>query len=98
MRILVVEDDSKIASFVVRGLKQSGYAADHAPDGETGLALADSTDYDAMIVDVMLPQLDGISLVKRLRAARRVTPSSSSAPRVPSMIASAASKLAATIT
>ena len=43
MRILVVEDDSKIASFVVRGLKQSGYAADHAPDGETGLALADST-------------------------------------------------------
>ena len=53
MRILVVEDDSKIASFVVRGLKQSGYAADHAPDGETGLALADSTDYDAMIVDVM---------------------------------------------
>ena len=74
MRILVVEDDSKIASFVVRGLKQSGYAADHAPDGETGLALADSTDYDAMIVDVMLPRLDGISLVKRLRAARRVTP------------------------
>ena len=51
-----------IASFVVRGLKQAGYAADHAPDGETGLALAESTDYDAAIVDVMLPQLDGISL------------------------------------
>src|SRR6478672_8375259 len=68
MRILVVEDDAKIASFVVRGLKQAGYAVDHAPDGETGLALADSTDYDAAIVDVMLPQLDGISLVKRLRA------------------------------
>src|SRR3954463_13561429 len=71
MRVLVVEDDAKIASFVVRGLKQSGYAVDHAADGETGLALAESTDYDAAIVDVMLPKLDGISLVKRLRAARR---------------------------
>src|ERR1700740_751336 len=70
MRVLV-EDDAKIASFVVRGLKQAGYAVDHAPDGETGLALAESTDYDAAIVDVMLPKLDGISLVKRLRAARR---------------------------
>jgi two-component system OmpR family response regulator len=74
MRVLVVEDDAKIASFVVRGLKQAGYAVDHAPDGETGLALAESTDYDAAIVDVMLPQLDGISLVKRLRAARRPVP------------------------
>ena len=71
MRLLVVEDDAKIASFVVRGLKQAGYAVDHAPDGETGLALAESTDYDAAIVDIMLPKLDGISLVKRLRAARR---------------------------
>src|ERR1051325_6615017 len=74
MRVLVVEDDAKIASFVVRGLKQAGYAVDHAPDGETGLALAESTDYDPLIVDVMLPKLDGISLVKRLRAARRPTP------------------------
>ena len=74
MRILVVEDDAKIASFVVRGLKQAGYAVDHAPDGETGLALAESTNYDVAIVDVMLPQLDGISLVRRLRAARRSTP------------------------
>lgn len=74
MRVLVVEDDAKIASFVVRGLKQAGYAADHAADGETGLALAESTDYDAAIVDVMLPKLDGISLVRRLRAARRTVP------------------------
>ncbi len=74
MRVLVVEDDAKIASFLVRGLKQAGYAADHAPEGDTGLALAESTTYDAMIVDVMLPQLDGISLVKRLRAARHATP------------------------
>ena len=74
MRVLVVEDDAKIASFVVRGLKQAGYAVDHAPDGDTGLALGRSTDYDAAIIDVMLPALDGISLVKRLRGDRRGVP------------------------
>ncbi len=74
MRVLVVEDDAKIASFVARGLKQAGYAVDPASDGEAGLALAESTDYDAAIVDVMLPKLDGISLVRRLRLARRLTP------------------------
>jgi two-component system, OmpR family, response regulator len=74
MRVLVVEDDAKIASFVARGLKQAGYAVDHASDGEAGLVLAESTDYDAAIVDVMLPKLDGISLVRRLRLARRLIP------------------------
>lgn len=67
VRILVVEDDAKIASFVVKGLKQEGYAVDHAPDGDTGLALATTTGYDAAVVDIMLPGLDGLSLVKRLR-------------------------------
>lgn len=67
MRILVVEDDPKIASFVVRGLKQAGYAVDHAEEGDTGLALGESTQYDAAIVDIMLPRLDGLSLVRRLR-------------------------------
>ena len=74
MRILVVEDDAKIASFVVKGLKQEGYAVDHAPDGDTGLALATSTTFDAAVVDVMLPGLDGLSLVRRLRAARADLP------------------------
>lgn len=74
MRVIVIEDDAKIASFVARGLKQAGYAVDHASDGEAGLALAESTDYDAAIVDVMLPKLDGISLVRRLRLARRLIP------------------------
>ena len=74
MRILVVEDDAKIASFLVRGLKQAGYAVDQASDGESGLALAESTDYDAAIVDVMLPKLDGVSLVRRTRAARLLMP------------------------
>ena len=74
MRILVVEDDSKIASFVVRGLKQAGYAADHAADGDTGLAMAESTEFDLAVVDVMLPGLDGLSLVRRLRASKRQLP------------------------
>jgi two-component system, OmpR family, response regulator len=74
VRILVVEDDPKIASFVVKGLKQEGYAVDHASDGETGLTLASTTPYDAAVVDVMLPGLDGLSLVKRLRANRTDLP------------------------
>jgi two-component system OmpR family response regulator len=70
VRLLVVEDDAKIASFVVKGLRQEGFAVDHAADGETGWALAAATPYDAAIVDVMLPGLDGLELVRRLRAAR----------------------------
>ena len=67
MRVLVVEDDRKIASFVVNGLKQSGFAVDHCGDGEEGLILAKTTPYDAAVVDVMLPKLDGLSLVQSLR-------------------------------
>ncbi len=74
MRVLVVEDDAKIASFIVQGFKQAGFAVDHADDGEAGLALAESTGYDAAVVDIMLPRLDGLSLVRRLRAARRPIP------------------------
>jgi two-component system OmpR family response regulator len=68
VRILVVEDDEKIASFVVKGLKQNGYAVDHCPDGERGLVLARTVPYDAAIVDLMLPKLDGLSLIQQLRA------------------------------
>jgi len=68
MRILVVEDDKKIASFVVNGLKQSGYAVDHYADGENGLIMAQSIPYDAAVVDIMLPKLDGLSLVQQLRS------------------------------
>jgi two-component system OmpR family response regulator len=67
MRILVVEDDKKIASFVVNGLKQSGYAVDHAADGENGLLQAQTIAYDAAVVDLMLPKLDGLSLIGQLR-------------------------------
>src|SRR6267142_3664222 len=74
MRILVVEDDSKIASFVVNGLKQSGYAVDHCADGQEGLARAESIGYDAAVVDVMLPKLNGLSLVQQLRGGGKRTP------------------------
>jgi len=74
MRILVVEDDSKIASFVVKGLKQSGFAVDHCGNGEEALVVAETTPYDAAIVDLMLPRLDGLSLIQRLRAKQLRTP------------------------
>ena len=67
MRLLVVEDDKKIASFVVNGFKQSGFAVDHATNGEDAYALACATPFDAAIVDVMIPKMDGISLVQNLR-------------------------------
>jgi two-component system OmpR family response regulator len=68
VRVLVIEDDPKIASFVVKGLKQSGFAVDHAADGEAGLSLAETTNFDAAVVDIMVPKMDGISVVQRLRA------------------------------
>src|SRR5579862_2341894 len=67
MRILVVEDDAKIASFVVNGLKQSGFAVDRCADGEEAHVLASTTSYDAAILDIMLPKLDGLSLLRQLR-------------------------------
>jgi two-component system OmpR family response regulator len=67
MRILVIEDDKKIASFLVKGLKQNGYAVDHAPDGDAGLDFALQAPYDAAVVDVMLPKRDGLSVVQELR-------------------------------
>jgi two-component system OmpR family response regulator len=74
MRVLVVEDDVKIASFVVNGLKQNGFAVDHAPDGKKGLGLAQSVPYDAAVLDIMLPKLDGLSLLRQLRQEKTLTP------------------------
>jgi two-component system, OmpR family, response regulator len=67
VRLLVIEDDKKIASFIVKGLKQNGFAVDHADNGEDGLHLALSTPYDAAVIDIMLPQRDGLSVVQELR-------------------------------
>lgn len=74
MRILVVEDDDKIASFVVNGLKQSGFAVDRAADGEEGLSLFQSAKYDAAVLDIMLPKLDGLALLRRLRLEANLVP------------------------
>jgi two-component system OmpR family response regulator len=74
MRILLVEDDSKIASFIVKGLKAAGYAVDHSTDGEDGLHLALTQPYDTAVIDIMLPKLDGLELIKRMRNQKINTP------------------------
>ena len=74
MRILVVEDDEKIASFAVKGLKQAGFAVDHANNGEEGLLLASTASYDAAVVDIMLPRVDGLTLIEELRRRKITTP------------------------
>ena len=67
MRILVVEDEKKIADFIKRGLKEEGFAVDTAQDGENGLFLAKTNNYDLILLDLMLPKLDGIEVCKKLR-------------------------------
>jgi two-component system OmpR family response regulator len=74
MRILLVEDDIKIASFIVKGLKAAGYAIDHAADGEEGLNLALTEPYDTAIIDIMLPKRDGLSLIEEMRKSKVHTP------------------------
>jgi two-component system OmpR family response regulator len=74
MRVLVVEDDRTIADFVANGLRQEGFVVDQADNGVDGLDLATTTPYDAAVVDVMLPRLDGFSLVTALRRAGVHTP------------------------
>jgi two-component system OmpR family response regulator len=74
VRVLLIEDDLKIASFVLKGLKEAGFAADHAADGEDGLHLALNEPYDAAIIDIMLPKLDGLTLIDELRRKKINTP------------------------
>jgi two-component system OmpR family response regulator len=74
MRVLLVEDDVKIASFITAGLRSAGYAVDHAQDGEEGLRLALTEPYDAAVVDLMLPRRNGLALIKEMRAEKVNTP------------------------
>lgn len=74
MRILLVEDDLKIASFIVKGLRAAGYAVDHATDGQEGLHLALTQPFDTAIIDIMLPRLDGLALIERMRKVKVNTP------------------------
>ncbi|MDD5245119.1 MAG: response regulator transcription factor [Syntrophorhabdaceae bacterium] len=80
MRILLVEDDEVISSFVVKGLREAGFAVDRSADGEDGLHLALTEPYDVIIVDLMLPKLDGLSLIASVRDLK---------PNIPIMILSA---------
>ena len=74
MRVLLVEDDRQISDFITKGLIQANFAVDQAEDGETGLYLARQKLYDAAIVDLMLPLLDGLSLIEFLRREKINTP------------------------
>ena len=74
MRLLVVEDDTSVQDFVVKGFRELGHNVDLASDGAEGLFLASSEAYDVIIVDRMLPKLDGLSLIQGLRGAGKQTP------------------------
>jgi two-component system, OmpR family, response regulator len=74
MKLLVIEDDREAAAYIAKGLAESGYVVDQAPEGRTGLFMASAGNYDALIVDRMLPGMDGLVLVAALRAAEVRTP------------------------
>src|SRR4029078_2162571 len=74
MRILVIEDDADLAQFIRKGLTEERYAVDLASDGEEGLELAMGIPYDLLIVDIMLPKLDGLTVCRRLRASGNNVP------------------------
>ncbi|HEY9055545.1 MAG TPA: response regulator transcription factor [Aurantimonas sp.] len=74
MRILIIEDDREAAAYLVKALREAGHVADHAADGETGFHMADSRSYDVLIVDRMLPERDGLSVISGLREKGDGTP------------------------
>jgi heavy metal response regulator len=74
MRILVVEDEKKVASFIKRGLEEEGFSVDLAYDGEEGLYMGETNPYDLILMDVMLPKMDGLAVVKELRKKEITSP------------------------
>ena len=75
MRVLIVEDEPRLAENIARSLRESaGYAVDVAADGQEGLFLAESNTYDVVLLDLMLPQMDGMQLLTRIRQAGQLTP------------------------
>lgn len=74
MRVLIIEDDNNVADYVAKGLKESGYKVDRAEDGKQGLVMATTETYDALVVDRMLPHVDGLTIIQTLRAADDNTP------------------------
>lgn len=74
MKLLVIEDDTKIRSFLTSGFREAGFVVDEAAEGYQGLDLALINDYDAAVVDLMLPNLDGLSIIERMRSDGKKTP------------------------
>ena len=74
MRLLLIEDDEKIAAFIIKGMKEAGFQIYHAADGEVGLAMATSGNFDGAIIDLMLPRLDGLSVIESLRDRKIALP------------------------
>ena len=74
MRVLLIEDDEKMAGFVRKGLKEEGFTVAHAADGESGLQLALTESFDAAIIDIMLPALDGLAIIDEIRRQRKRLP------------------------
>ena len=74
MKILLIEDDKKTAGFIIKGLQQAGYVVEHASDGIDGLFKATTENYDIAIIDIMLPKLDGFSIIDKLRQEKITTP------------------------
>lgn len=74
LKVLVIEDDADVAAYIVKGLQEAGHGVDHAADGKDGLMLGAAETYDVMVVDRMLPGLDGLTIIKTLRGAENQTP------------------------
>ena len=74
MRILLIEDDQHVADFIIKGLSENNHVVDHRSDGKEGLFLATTESYDVMIVDRMLPNVDGLTIIRTLRASNIATP------------------------
>ncbi len=74
MKILIVEDDKKISEFLIKGLSEAGYLVEHAADGEEGFAKASSLPFDLMILDLMLPKIDGLEVLQKIRTQKVMTP------------------------
>ena len=74
MRILVIEDEKKVASFIKKGLEEEHYAVDTAHDGETGLYLSENNEYDLIVLDLMIPKIDGLEVLRRTRTNKNNVP------------------------
>ncbi|NBO19484.1 MAG: response regulator, partial [Proteobacteria bacterium] len=74
MKLLLIEDDKEAAKYLSKGLREQGYVVDHCDNGKDGLFMAASEKYDAMIIDRMVPEVDGITIIQTLRASGNETP------------------------